>query len=157
MLLMMKNELKKKNKTGLLTNDFDDIMKTIDITLFKLRLEKKETITVDMFERESYDEIIREINLHDDKLPRIELLIEIYKEKGEYLKALNLLREAGDYISLVSFIEENLKKLPEDYIKERIADDLLLTLKQGDENTEECAIKKVLKILDMACINKNDF
>lgn len=63
-----------------------------------------------MFERESYDEIIREINLHDDKLPRIELLIEIYKEKGEYLKALNLLREAGDYISLVSFIEENLKK-----------------------------------------------
>lgn len=37
----MKNELKKKNKTGLLTNDFDDIMKTIDITLFKLRLEKK--------------------------------------------------------------------------------------------------------------------
>lgn len=84
-------------------------MKTIDITLFKLKLEKKETITVDMFERESYDEIIREINLHDDKLPRIELLIEIYKEKGEYLKALNLLREAGDYISLVSFIEENLK------------------------------------------------
>lgn len=157
MLLMMKNELKKKNKTGLLTNDFDDIMKTIDITLFKLKLEKKETITVDMFERESYDEIIREINLHDDKLPRIELLIEIYKEKGEYLKALNLLREAGDYISLVSFIEENLKKLPEDYIKERIADDLLLTLKQGDENTEECAIKKVLKILDMACINKNGF
>ena len=88
----MKNELKKKNKTGLLTNDFDDIMKTIDITLFKLRLKKKETITVDMFERESYDAIIREINLHDDKLPRIELLIEIYKEKGEYLKALNLLR-----------------------------------------------------------------
>lgn len=61
-------------------------MKTIDITLFKLKLEKKETITVDMFERESYDEIIREINLHDDKLPRIELLIEIYKEKGNILK-----------------------------------------------------------------------
>ncbi|QHS72672.1 CORVET complex subunit VPS3 [Saccharomyces paradoxus] len=157
MLLMMKSELKRKNKTGLLASDFDDIMKTIDITLFNLRLEKKEAITIDMFERESYDEIIKEINIHGDEFPGIELLIEIYKEKGEYLEPLNLLKEAEDYRSLVSFIEKNIKEFPEEYVKERLADDLILTLKQDDESPEECVIKNILKILSMAGINKNEF
>ncbi|CAI4059489.1 CORVET complex subunit VPS3 SKDI_04G6960 [Saccharomyces kudriavzevii IFO 1802] len=157
MILMMKSKLKKRERTGLLANDFDDIMKTIDITSFNLRLRAKQTVSIDMFEHESYDEIIKEINLRGDELPRRNLLIQIYKEKGNFLEPLNLLKKANDYESLISFIEENIKNLPEDYVKETLIDDLILILRQNNENTEEGKIEQILKILTMAGVNKNEF
>ncbi|CAI4038345.1 hypothetical protein SMKI_04G6890 [Saccharomyces mikatae IFO 1815] len=157
MILMMKHELKKRDKTGLLASDFNDIMRSIDITLFNLRLEANEAITIDMFERESYDEIIKEIHLHGDDFPGNKLLIEIYKVKGEYLEPLSLLKKAKNYESLVSFIEENIKKLPEEYVKDTLADDLIFVLRESDANNKESITKQVLKVLNMAGVNKNEF
>lgn len=157
MILMIKTELKKRDKNGILATDFDDIMKTLDITLFSLQSEAKKEITIDMFEQESFDEIVKEIYSRGDENSRRELLIDIHKEKGEYVEPLKLLKRASDYKSLISFIEENINHLPKEYVKETLNDDLILCLRQGDENADSNSIKQVLKILDIAGISKDVF
>ncbi|CAI1862509.1 hypothetical protein SEUBUCD646_0B05920 [Saccharomyces eubayanus] len=157
MILMIKSDLKKRDKNGILVTDFSDIMKSIDITLLGLQLDSGSEVTIDMFEQESFDEIIKEIYSRGDDISRRRLLIDIHKEKGEYVEPLKLLKRAKDYKSLISFIEENIRCLPEEYVKETLNDDLIISLRQGNKNADSNSIKQVLKILDIAGISKNEF
>lgn len=142
-----------KTKKKDLVKDYSNVIRTVDINLFKFFVDDKEKIDLNIFADQSLSAIQTIVEETPGRNP--DLLLEILTKRNRYTDILQIFKSENEINRMLDCIKINFDKFPTDYITEKLLDDLLYIV-NGSESLSNILINDVINILSLAKIDPRE-
>lgn len=149
-LLRSTKNLFEKNSAERSNGDYQNLVKTLDVNIFKLELDKEQNdIDMAIFHEDSLAEIMHIIEAN--KNIRRDLLLQVMQRRGLFNEIIELLKKERETEKLLKFLQESGDKLPSSYGLQ-IIDDVLFII----EHEQQLNKKLISQIIDLLSTLKAD-
>ncbi|QLQ79857.1 hypothetical protein HG537_0C05060 [Torulaspora globosa] len=149
LLRSIKNEFE-KNSAERPNGDYQNLMKTLDVNMFKLKFDEEQNdIDMTTYHEDSLAEIMRIIEANENI--RLDLLLQVMQRRGMLSETIELLKKEGETKKLLRFLQENGDKLPSSY-RSQIIDDVLFII----EHEQQLEKKLISQVIDLLAALKAD-
>lgn len=129
------------------------ITKSLDVSIFKLELEKNPSeIDITFFSESSLEEIAHIIE--SQKTLNLDLYLKVNQRTGKLMECIKILKSRGEVNRLLQFIDENATNLPTSY-KDVLLDDILYIIGASSE-VDENLISRILNLLSQLSMNPRE-
>ncbi|QLL32977.1 hypothetical protein HG536_0D04990 [Torulaspora globosa] len=152
-LLRSIKNLFEKNNAERSNGDYQNVVKTLDVNMFKLKLDKKQNdIDITVFHEDSLAEIMNIIEA--DQNVRLDLRLQVMQRRGMFKETIELLKKEGETKKLLKFLQESGDKLPSSYGLQ-IIDDVLFIIER-EQQLNRKLISQTIELLSTLKIDPRE-